>query len=87
MNFKMKSSPIVFLIRRFHLLKRRKKMENLQLKRLVADLSLDKAMLPDVLAKRADAGTPARMGQGFTSPIWRHRKTILFCATAQQQLV
>jgi putative transposase len=33
--------------------------ENLLLKRLVADLSLDKAMLQDVLAKRADAGTPA----------------------------
>lgn len=43
--------------------------ENLQLKRLVVDLSLDKAMLPDVLAKRADAGTPARMGQGFASPL------------------
>lgn len=33
--------------------------ENLRLKRLVADLSLDKAMLQDVLAKRADAGTSA----------------------------
>lgn len=43
--------------------------ENLRLKRLVADLSLDKAMLQDVLAKRAHAGTPARMGQGFTGPV------------------
>ncbi len=33
--------------------------ENLRLKRLVADSSLDKAMLQDVLAKRADAGTSA----------------------------
>ncbi len=30
--------------------------ENLWLKQLVADLSLDKAMLQDVLAKRTDAG-------------------------------
>lgn len=30
--------------------------ENLRLKKLVADLSLDKAMLQDVLAKRTDAG-------------------------------
>lgn len=36
---------------------------------LVADLSLDKAMLQDVLAKRADAGTPARAGQGLTDPL------------------
>lgn len=43
--------------------------ENLRLKRLVADLSLDKAMLQDVLGKRADAGTSARMGQGFASPL------------------
>lgn len=33
--------------------------ENLRLKKLVTDLSLDKAMLQDVLAKRTDAGTPA----------------------------
>lgn len=38
--------------------------ENLRLKKLVADLSLDKAMLQDVLAKRTDAGAPARMGPG-----------------------
>lgn len=43
--------------------------ENLRLKKLVADLSLDKAMLQDVLAKRADAGTPARVGQGLTDPL------------------
>lgn len=43
--------------------------ENLRLRRLVADLSLDKAILQHVLAKRADAGTPARMGQGFASPL------------------
>ena len=41
--------------------------ENLRLKRLVADLSLDKALLQDMLEKRADAGTPARMSQGFAS--------------------
>lgn len=61
--------------------------ENLRLKRLVADLSLDKAMLQDVLQKRADAGTPARMGQGFTGPVRCQRKTDLFCVTAQPQLV
>lgn len=43
--------------------------ENLRLKKLVADLSLDKAMLQDVLAKKNYAGTPARMGQGLTGPL------------------
>ncbi|HCB2860461.1 TPA: IS3 family transposase [Klebsiella aerogenes] len=38
--------------------------ENLRLKKLVADLSLDKAMLQDVLAKKTDAGASARMGPG-----------------------
>ena len=61
--------------------------ENLRLKKLVADLSLDKAMQQDVLEKRADAGTPARMGQGFTGPIRCQRKTNLFCAAAQPQFV
>jgi len=56
--------------------------ENLRLKKLVADLSLDKAMQQDVLEKRADAGTPARMGQGFTGPLRCQRKTYLFCVTA-----
>lgn len=36
--------------------------EYLRLKKLVAELSLDKAMLQDVLVKRTDAGAPARMG-------------------------
>lgn len=36
--------------------------------------------------KRADAGTPARMDQGFTGPIRCQRKTNLFCAATQPQL-
>ncbi|CAI0885581.1 Transposase [Serratia fonticola] len=43
--------------------------ENLRLKKLVADLRLEKAILQDVLAKRVDAGTSARMGQGFTGSL------------------
>lgn len=42
--------------------------ENLQLKRLVADLSLNNAMLRDVLAQRADAGTTARRVQNLQAP-------------------
>lgn len=73
----------VIELRRTHQLEE----ENHRLKRLVADLRLDKAMLQDVLAKKADASTSARMGQGFTGPIWCQRKTNLFCATTQPQLV
>lgn len=56
--------------------------ENLRLRRLVADLSLDKAML-----KRADAGTPARMGQGLAGALRGQRKAGLFCAAGQSQFV
>lgn len=66
---------------------RQQEEENLRLKRLIADLSLDKAMLQDVLAKRADAGTPARMGQEFTGPVRCQRKTNLLCTPVQPQLV
>ncbi|ARD60867.1 transposase [Kosakonia radicincitans DSM 16656] len=38
---------------------RQLKEENLRLKKRGADLSPEKAMLQDVLAKRTDAGTPA----------------------------
>ena len=43
--------------------------DNLRLKRLVADLSLDKGCCRTCRQKRADAGTPARMGQGFAVPV------------------
>lgn len=36
--------------------------ENLRLKKLVADLSFDKAILRDMLAKRTDTGASARSG-------------------------
>ena len=60
--------------------------ENLRLKKLVADLSLDKAMLQDVLAKRTDAGAPARMGPGPAGTLRGQRETGLFCTTNQPQL-
>jgi putative transposase len=60
--------------------------ENLRLKKLVADLSLDKAMLQDVLAKRTDAGTPARMGPGPAGTLRGQRKAGLLCVTGQPQL-
>ena len=38
--------------------------ENLRLKKLVADLPLDKAMLQDMQAKRTDTGASERMCAG-----------------------
>ena len=60
--------------------------ENLRLKKLVADLSLDKAMLQDVLAKRPDAGASARMGPGPEGTLRGQREAGLFCTTGQPQL-
>ena len=45
--------------------------ENAKLKRLVADLSLDKAMLQDVLAKNSKAFPQAYAGGGFDRALWR----------------
>lgn len=42
--------------------------ENLQLEGLVADLSLDMAMLQDVLTKKADAAPPCANGSGIYRP-------------------
>jgi putative transposase len=60
--------------------------ENLRLKRLVADLSLDKAMLQDVLAKEL---TLARLREWvrFAGPLRGQRRQGLFCAAGQPQLV
>lgn len=57
---------------------RQLKDENLRLKKLVADISLDKAILQHGLAKRADAGTPTRMGQGFKGPYGASNKQTCF---------
>jgi putative transposase len=45
--------------------------ENSKLKRLVADLSLDKAMLQDVLAKNSEAFPQAHTGDQFDAALWR----------------
>ena len=39
--------------------------ENTRLKRLVADLSLDKPMLSEALRKKSEARTAPRVGRGF----------------------
>ena len=52
--------------------------ENLRLKKLVADLSLDKAMLQDVLAKRTDAGAPARMGPDLQARYGASERQVCF---------
>jgi putative transposase len=43
--------------------------ENRRLKKLVADLSLDKQILQDVLAKRSKARTTTRSGRQGASPL------------------
>ncbi|HBT4616626.1 TPA: hypothetical protein MB295_001170 [Klebsiella pneumoniae] len=52
--------------------------ENLRLKKLVADLSLSKAMLQVVLAKRTDADASARMGPGPAGTLRRHEILVWF---------
>jgi hypothetical protein len=54
--------------------------ENLQLKKLVADLSPDKVILQDVLAGKKDL-TLARLRE------WRQRTAGLFCSADQPQFV
>ena len=47
--------------------------ENRKLKQLVADLSLDKHILQDVLAKSPDAWASARAGRGRPGDAWGQR--------------
>jgi len=47
--------------------------ENLRLKHLVVELTLDKAMLQDVLSKKGEAFTPWTHGGGTGGVVWRGR--------------
>ena len=54
--------------------------ENVKLKRLVADLWLDKAMLQDVLQKNSEARKEARDGELLNGPIHRgHEAGVPVC--------
>ena len=55
--------------------------ENQKLKRLVADLSLDKAMLQEVLAKKFSAWAASGDRSLGAEPVQRQRAPQLFCAT------
>jgi len=55
--------------------------ENQKLKRLVADLSLDKAMLQEVLAKKFSAWAASGDRPLGAEPVRRQRAPQLFCAT------
>ena len=46
--------------------------ENVKLKKLVADLSLDKVMLQDVLSKNGKAWRPAGSGKIFADALLPH---------------
>jgi putative transposase len=56
--------------------------ENVKLKRLVADLSLDKAMLQDVLQKNSEARQEARSGEVLDGQIRSERQEGLSVRTA-----
>ena len=47
--------------------------ENARLKRLVADLTLDKHMLAEALRKKSEAHTAPRAGALVPGPVWRER--------------
>ncbi len=49
--------------------------ENRRLKSIVADLTLDKQMLQEVLQEKSDAFASARRGQGASLHPWRERTT------------
>ena len=54
--------------------------ENSKLKRLVADLSLDKAMLQDVLSKNSEAFPQAHAGVGSDAALRRYSDASVRCA-------
>ena len=49
--------------------------ENARLKRLVADLTLDKHILGEVVRKKLEASAPSRAGHGFLS-LWRTNQSL-----------
>jgi len=54
--------------------------ENLRLKRLVADLTLDKTMLQDVLSKKGEAFAAWTDGRPVDEQLWRERTACLPCS-------
>jgi hypothetical protein len=53
--------------------------ENRKLKQLVADLSLDKAMLQDALQKSSETGTAQSAGRSPAEDLWREHTSLLRC--------
>jgi putative transposase len=54
--------------------------ENMRLKRLVADLTLDKTMLQDVLSKNGEAFTAWTDGRSVDEQLWGERAACLPCS-------
>ena len=62
--------------------------ENAKLKRIVADLSLDKAMLQDVFQNNSEAGTEEADRAVLNRPIWCRRSSSLrLCPAAPLSVV
>ncbi len=56
--------------------------ENRKLKQLVADLSLDKAMLQDVLQKNSEAGPAQGAGRQASAHLRRKHSSLMFAHAA-----
>jgi len=61
--------------------------ENARLKRVVADLTLDKHMLAEALRKRSEARAPSRIGRLVSGDLWREGATGLSPGAVQSDIV